>query len=249
MAKPLILGLVVGAIVFGVAGMGEEILIPREAMLTGNVVIAEWFYTQGKKGELIPRDFQAWPGEHGVRSADWFDVRIEANRGDLLVLDPGLYKADVWIFTPGLTITTNPDGEGTAEIRGTVEIDADGVILDRIAVTGPHKDKSSGHGIEINRELVNRVTVRNCRIEGNEWMGVHVIGVRGAIGELRVENCQVLNNGSFGVEAQSVKRLVITGCTIAGNSEGVHIGSNVEQVEMHDNVIAGNRIVDVYRKE
>ena len=73
--------------------------------------------------------------------------------------------------------------------------------------------------------------------------------MRGAIGELRVENCQVLNNGSYGIEAQSVRKLVITGCTIAGNSEGVHVGSHVDQVEMHDNAISGNRVVDVYRKD
>lgn len=249
MAKRLILGLVVGAIILSLAGMGKEILIPQEAILSGNVVIAEWFYTEGKDGEPVPREFQAWPGKGGLRSADWFDVRTEVDRGDVLVLAPGLYKADVWIFTPGLTVTTDPDTDKIAEIWGTVEIDADNVTLDRIAVTGPQKGFSSGHGIEVNRELIDRVTIRNCRIERNEWMGIHVIGVRGEINELRVENCHVINNGSFGIEAQSVAKLIITGCTISGNSEGVHVGSNVEQVEMRDNTIFGNRIADVYRKD
>ncbi len=249
MVRRLILGLVAGAIVLGLAGMGKEISVPREAMLSGNVVIAEWFYKKGKDGELIPREFQAWPGDHGVRSADWFDVRIEADPDDVLALSPGLYKADVWIFTPDLTVTTQSEGEKIAEIRGTVEIDADSVTLDSIAVIGPRKPHCSGHGIEINRELINRIVIRNCRVEGNEWMGIHVVGVRGEINELRVENCHVLNNGSFGIEAQSVRKLVIIGCTISGNSEGVHVGSHVDQVEMRDNTIFGNRIADVYRKD
>ena len=251
MTKPVILGLVAGAIVVGLTGMGKEIPIPQEAMLGGNVVIAETgsFYEKGRDGELVPRIFQAWPGDHGLRSADWFDVRIETDRGDVIVLAPGTYTADVWIFAPGITVTTQPNAATTAEIWGTVEIDADGVILDRIAVTGPRKNNSSGHGIELNRELINRITIRNCRVEGNEWMGIHVIGPRGEIIELRVENCHVVDNGSFGIEAQSVRTLVITGCTITGNSEGVHIGSNVETVEMLDNVITGNRDANVYKKE
>ena len=239
---------IVAVLLFGLSGFGREIRLPEDAPLAGQVVIADWFYKQ-EGDELVPREFQAWPGKGGMRSADWFDGRIKANRGDVIVLAPGLYKADLWVFTPGLTITTEAAAEALGEIWGTVEIDADNVTLDRIAVVGPRKEDSSGHGIEVNREVVNRVAIRNCRIEENEWMGIHIIGPRGEIGELRVEDCQILENGSFGIEAQSVKRLVITGCTITANSEGLHIGSYVETVEMHDNVIAGNRDADVTRKE
>ena len=251
MTKPVILGLVAGAILVGLSGVAKEISIPQEALLGGNVVIAESgsFYEKGRDGELVPREFQAWPGDHGWRSADWFDVRIEADRGDVLVLAPGTYTSDVWIFVAGITVTTQPNAAAAAEIWGTVEIDADAVTLDRIAVIGAKKGNSSGHGIEINRERINRITVRNCRVEGNEWMGIHVIGPRGEITELRVENCRVVNNGSFGIEAQAVRSLVITGCTVTGNSQGVHIGSHVDAVEMHDNVITGNRDANVYRKE
>jgi len=31
-----------------------------------------------EKDVLVPLAFQAWPGKGGLRSADWFDVRIEA---------------------------------------------------------------------------------------------------------------------------------------------------------------------------
>ncbi len=243
--------LVVATCLFvGLLVLGRQIHIPSEVEVFDHVIIAETgaFYGETKDGELIPKEFQAWPGEHGLRSADWFDVRIEADRGDAIVLAPGLHKFDLWVFSPGITITTEEGAENQAEIWGTVEVDADSVTLDSIAVIGPRKGSSSGHGIELDRERINQVTIQNCRIEDKEWMGIHVIGPRGEILELRVENCQVLRNGSFGIEAQSVAKLVITGCTITGNSEGVHVGSNVDQVEMWDNNVFENRIVDVYRK-
>jgi len=238
------------ASLIGLSVLSEEIHLPDGKPLSGTVLIAESFYEQIRgEDELVPLEFQAWPGSSGFRDADWFNMRIEAHPGDMLILSPGQYKADLWVFAPGITITTEPDAEEMAEIWGTVEIDADGIILDRIAVTGPRKHYSSGHGIEVNREVVDRITIRNCLVEDNEWMGIHVIGPRGEIREFRVENCEVLNNGSFGIEVQGVEKLIITGCTITGNSEGVHIGSYVTCVEMSANVIYGNRLVDVYRKD
>ena len=236
------------ASLIGLSVLSEEIHLPDSTPLSGTVLIAESFYEQIRgEDELVPLEFQAWPGSSGFRDADWFNMRIEAHPGDVLILSPGQYKADLWVFAPGITITTEPDAEEMAEIWGTVEIDADGIILNRIAVTGPRKHYSSGHGIEVNREVVDRITIRNCLVEDNEWMGIHVIGPRGEIREFRVENCEVLNNGSFGIEAQGVENLIITGCTVTGNKEGVHIGSNVSNVEMSDNVIYGNGL-DVYRK-
>jgi len=223
----------------------------------GHVIIAETgsFYETGRDGKLVPVEFQAWPGDHGWRSADWFDVRIEADHGDVIVLAPGLHKFDLWVFSPEITITSDPNAEEIAEIWGTVEIDADGVTLDRIAVIGPKKDNSSGHGIEVNRELINRITIRNCRSAENEWTGIHIIGPRGTIDELRVEDCELVHNGMDGMDAQFVVNLIITGCTITDNGwdfehgVGVRIASSVEHVEMFDNVITGNREADVYRKE
>jgi len=226
----------------------ETIYLPSEIPLTGRVIIAESFY-ETVEDVLVPLQFQVWPGSHGTRDADWFDVRIEAHPGDLIILSAGTYPIALWVFAPGIKITTEEDAEEQAIIHGTVEIDADRVTLDRIAVVGARMYGLSGHGIEVNREVVNQITIRNCRVEGNEWMGIHVIGPRGEITELRIEDCQVLNNGSFGIEAQSVVNLIITGCTITGNSEGVHIGSYVISVEMHDNTIAQNRFADVFTKK
>ena len=236
------------ASLIGLSVLSEEIHLPDSTPLSGTILIAESFYEQIRgEDELVPLEFQAWPGSSGFRDADWFNVRIEAHPGDVLILSPGQYKADLWVFAPGITITTEPDAEEMSEIWGTVEIDADGIILDRIAVTGPRKHYSSGHGIEVNREVVDRITIRNCLVEDNEWMGIHVIGPRGEIREFRVENCAVLNNGSFGIEVQGVENLIITGCTVTGNSEGVHIGSNVANVDMSGNVFYENGL-DVYRK-
>lgn len=228
----------------------STIHLPGETTLSGTVLISEAFYEQVKgEDEPVPLEFAAWPGSHGMRDADWFDVRIEAHPGDVIVLSAGTYPIALWVFTPGITITTEEAAEEQAIIHGTVEIDADRVTLDRIAVVGGRMYGLSGHGIEVNREVIDRVAIRNCRVEGNEWMGIHVIGPRGEITELRIEDCQVLNNGSFGIEAQSVENLIITGCTITENSEGVHIGSYVKHVKMHDNNITQNRFANVFVKK
>jgi len=242
------LALVVLAVAFSILVVGAEIHIPADAPFAGTVLIAESFYEIVDDKE-VPLEVAVWQGANGVRNTEWFDTRIEAHPGDVVILDPGQYKVDVWILAPQITLTTDQDTGGIADIWGTVEVDADGVILDHIAVTGPRKDSSSGHGIEVNRELVDTITIRGCLIEGNEWMGIHVIGPRGMISEMRIENCVVKDNGSYGIEAQSVDLLIITGCKITGNDQGIHIGSNIDSVVLEGNLITGNRSADVFRKE
>ena len=228
-----------------IAGWAREIHIPSEVVLTGHVVIADWFQRE-EYGKMVTREFQAWPGDRGWKSADWFDVRIEAQPGDVIVLAPGIHKADVWIYTPYLTVTTDPDEESLAELWGTLEIDADAVTLDRIAVVGGRKEGSSGHGIEINREFVNRITIRDCRSENNEWTGIHLIGPRGEIQELRVERCQIIGNGLDGLDAQSVRHLVLADCRIIGNGGnnpvgvGVRVGSDMGAVDIRRCEISEN---------
>jgi len=232
----------------------ETIYLPGEVTLSGTILVAEAFY-ETVEDVLVPLQFQVWPGSHGMRDAEWFDVRIEAHPGDVIVLSAGTYPIALWVFTPGIKITTDQDAEEQAIIHGTVEIDADQVTLDRIAVVGPRMYGLSGHGIEVNREVIDRITIRNCHIEENEWTGIHIIGPRGKISELRVEDCRLIANGMDGMDAQSVENLIITGCTITDNGwnldqgVGVRIGSYVENIKMHDNLIAGNRFADVYRKE
>ncbi len=253
--RNVIIGIfVLGVILSGAVTLAAEIRLPGETQLFGNVLIAERFYktevVHGKRVQ-VPLPYRVWPGTNGMRDSDYFDVLVEAHPGDVIMLAAGTHKFDVWIYTPGITITTDPATAGMADIWGTVEVDADNVTLDGIAVTGPRKTErglSSGHGIEINREHVNKITIRNCLVKGNEWMGIHVIGPRGEIEELRVEDSRIVDNGSFGIECQTVRNLIVTGCTITGNLEGIHVGSYVENVVLEDNVITGNREADVYRR-
>ena len=98
-------------------------------------------------------------------------------------------------------------------------------------------------------------TIRQCRLFENRWTGIHMIGVRGGIQEMRVEDCELVDNGMDGMDAKSIRHLLITGCTITGNGwgmangVGLRIGSFVQTVELEDNTIAGNRFADVYRRE
>ena len=244
-------------ILVGFLSLADEIRLPDLTLLSGRVVvvIADWFYKEVSKNLIVPRVFSAWPGELGLRDSDWYDVRIEAHPGDVIVLSAGTYPMALWVFTPGITITTDPDANEQAIFHGTVEIDADRVTLDNIAVIGARMYGLSGHGIEVNREVIDRIAIRNCRVEGNDWTGIHIIGPHGEIDELRIEDCQVIGNGQNGIDSQHVNHLIITGCTITGNGwnydkgVGVDIGSYVLSVEMHDNIITQNRFADVYRKE
>ena len=237
---------------------GRDIRITSASSLSGQVVIAEWFYEkemEGKSAVSVPREFRTWPDQINVQTSDDFSLRIEAHPGDRLVLSPGQYVADLFVFTPNLTITTEENSTTRASIWGTVEIDADGAVLDGIAVTGARKGLSSGHGIEVNRVFVHSITIRNCRVADKDWTGIHLIGPNGEIDWLRVENCELVHNGLDGMDAQSTAHLVVTGCTITDNGwnfdhgVGVRIGSNVTSVEMTDNVIARNRFADVSRKD
>nr|MBN1857820.1 hypothetical protein [Candidatus Bipolaricaulota bacterium] len=85
----------------------REILIPGGSALEGNVAIAEWFYRPADAdGFEEPRVFQVWPGDNGLREPDYFDTLILAAPGDVIVLAPGSYTADLWIYSPNITITT-----------------------------------------------------------------------------------------------------------------------------------------------
>lgn len=242
----------VGVLLIGVTGFGKEIHLPLETPLAGTILIAPSFYTE-VDNVVVPKQFQAWPGKNGTRPSDWFTVRIEAHPRDTIFLSPGTYTCDIWVFTPQIRITTDLQAGDLATIHGTLEVDADQVILDRIAVVGERKNYSSGHGVEINREVVSQITVRDCLMEGNEWTGIHIIGPRGTIDEMHVEGCSLIGNGMDGMDAQFVKLLVITGCTIKDNGwnfsqgVGVRIGSYVENVELRDNHFEGNRFADVHR--
>jgi len=238
--------LCLAAMVLGlcVSAAGREIRLPAEAAIGGRVIIADWFYEQVDRDTVIPREFQAWPGAHGIHDADWFDVRILASPGDVILLAPGTYVADVWVFAAGVTIKTEGDATALATIRGSLEVDADRVLLERVAVVG-----NDGHGIEINREVVRHITLRGCLSADNLWVGIHLIGAKGTITEYRIEDCVVTGNGWDGIDARYTTRLVLSGNTITGNGHaGVYIESYVEHVELDGNEISGNGTGDVVYK-
>ncbi|MDD5265208.1 MAG: right-handed parallel beta-helix repeat-containing protein [Candidatus Bipolaricaulis sp.] len=247
----LVLAITLVAAFAGIA-QAREIRLPEESPVRGNVLIAESFTTT-VKDEIVPIEFPAWPGDYGMRPSTWFAVRIEAHPGDVIVLAPDEYDAEIWIFTPGVTLCTDPATSGLAVIRGTVEVDADGVLLERISVTASLDPTTSGHGIEVNRVYVRSITIRDCSSSENQWTGIHIIGVRGTIEELRVERCVLRNNGMDGMDSISVRRLVVIECTITENGwnlstgVGIRVSRAVEALELVESVVADNRYADVYR--
>jgi len=248
--------LVAGTIllVVGQLALAREIRVPQEVQLGGSVLIAEQF-GEYINDEWVPIEFPAWPGERGLRPSSWFNVLIEAHPGDVLILAPGAYQAQLWIFAPQITIMTDPEYAELAVIQGTIEIDADRVLLERIGVTNSALPGDSGHGIEINRNRVDYITIRQCRSYGNRWTGIHMIGVSGRIIEMRVEDCELVDNGMDGMDANWMNSLIVTGCTITGNGwdlangVGIRIGSNVQMVELESNIVANNRSEDIYQSK
>ena len=242
------------AVVAAVAGSvgARDIRLPEEAPVRGNVLIAEAF-TRTVGDEVVPIEYPAWPGSRGMKPATWFAVRIEAHRGDVVILAPGDYDAEIWIFTPNLIVRTDPGATSLAVIRGTIEVDADGVTLERLADTASADPTTRGHGIEVNRNRVRSIVIRDCSSSGNQWTGIHTIGASGTSDEMRVERCMLQNNGMDGMDATSVRRLVVIGCTITGNGwglatgVGIRIGHSVGDVQLLDNVVADNRYANVYR--
>ncbi len=242
------------ALVSVLVGIAEarEIRLPDEALVQGKVLIAE-ASARVIRGDLVPIDFPVWPGDFGLRPSTWFSVCIEAHPGDVLVLAPGEYDAEIWIFTPGVTVCTDPAASELVVIRGTIEVDADRVLLERLSVTASLHPTTSGHGIEVNRVYVRSITIRDCSSSDNQWTGIHIIGAKGAIEELRVERCTLRNNGMDGMDSISVRHLVVIGCTITGNGRnlstgvGIRVGRFVESLELVDNIVTDNRYADVYR--
>jgi len=252
MIRKVVLVLAMMVAVAAACAQAREIRLPDEAPLTGNVLIAESF-TRTVDDETVPIDFPVWPGDTGFRPATWFAVCIEAHPGDVLILAPGDYEAQLWIFTPRVTLRTDPAAADLAVIRGTIEVDADGVLLERVAVTLSSVSGTSGHGIEVNRAFVRTVTIRDCSSSQNPWTGIHIVGATGEISEMRVERCTLKDNGMDGMDSTSVRRLVVIGCTITGNGwglatgVGIRISRFVESVELADNIVVDNRFADVYR--
>jgi len=248
--------LVAGTIllIVGLLASAREIHVPQDIQLSGNVLIAEQF-VEYSGDEWIPIEFPAWPGDQGWKPSSWFSVLIEAHPGDVVILAPGMYEAQLWIFTSQITILTDPESADLAVVQGTIEIDADRVTLERISVTNSPLSGTSGHGIEVNGRLLDYVTIRQCCSSGNRWTGIHMIGTRGRIVEMRVENCELIDNGMDGMDANNIEHLIVTGCTITGNGcnltngVGVRIGSNVEIVELENNIVEDNRSEDIYRKK
>ena len=243
--------LLVGLLIVSGAVGAREIRLPQEGLLQGDVIIAPAFEERLGR-EMVEIEFQAWPGDKGVRAASWFTTRILAQPGDVIVIEPGTYEMQLWIFTDRVTLMTEPGTEEMAIVRGTVEVDADGVVLERIGVTNSSNETDSGHGIEVNGDIAKTITIRGCRSFGNRWTGIHMIGRTTMMREMRVIDCELVDNGMDGLDSKFMQLLYISGSTITGNGwdlsngVGVRVGSCVEDVVIENCVIENNRSADVY---
>ena len=130
----------------------------------------DWFYEQVDRDTVVPRTFEVYQGVMKDADAAFINAKVVAQPGDVIILAPGDYTVNLWVFTEGVIVQTADDADSLAAIHGSLEIDADRVTLERLAVVD-----SEAHGIEINRERVRVVTIRGCRSENNAWIGIHLM--------------------------------------------------------------------------
>ena len=105
------------------------------------------------------------------------------------------------------------------------------VSASRTRVTRP----TAGTESRSTATIVRTITIRGCRSFENRWTGVHMIGRTTMMRELRVIDCELIDNGMDGLDSKFMELLYISGSTITGNGwdfsngVGVRVGSVVQK--------------------
>ena len=126
---------------------------------------------------------------------------------------------------------------------------ADGCVLDGFDLSGAHNDSHNGAGVRINQ--ANDVTIRNCRIHGND-MGIMSNGdgtPKTAAGQL-IESCLIYSNGDKADPGYNHNlylggtSVTLLGCEVHSSLTGHNVKSRA-----HLTVVAGCYIHDSANRE
>ncbi|MBC7283760.1 NosD domain-containing protein [Hoeflea sp.] len=158
-------------------------------------------------------------------SYDTLDAALEASRpGETLELAAGSYKGN---FTIRVPLTLRGIGEGTSkpvldgDRKGTVlVIAAPGSVVENIAVanSGREPDPFMYWGEAGIRVEADRVTLRDLKVEGNDW-GILMMAGEGSV----IENSDVAGNLHAGVQVMGGRNHRISGNTVNGNGTGIMV--------------------------
>ncbi|HEY7683677.1 MAG TPA: right-handed parallel beta-helix repeat-containing protein [Gemmatimonadales bacterium] len=164
--------------------------------MAGVIVVGDVAYTPGPKGAIpavatasgitrrVPRDYLTIQGAVDA-----------AAPGDLVLVDPGVYREEVTVTTPSLVL------------RGT---DRNAVIIDGEYV------RANGIAVLADAVAIENMTARNARLNGFYWSGV--TGFRGSY-------LTAYNNGDYGIYAFGATDGVFEDSYASGSPDsGFYIG-------------------------
>lgn len=206
-------------------------------------------FADGDDGVEMPcgsADAPCASGQHAINTLSGTGGIVFLAGGSPYTDDDGVVL-DIDVEESRLVVRPWP-GTGRPIVEGTdeaIDIDARDVVIDGLEVRN-----ASRHGININGDDNERVTIRNCEIHSNgdseSMFDTHAaIGLNNGASDVLIENNVLRDNvTSFdrrdsGVHANNSPGLVVRGNRIEGNSR-IGIFTNGGTADVIDNVIFGN---------
>ena len=166
------------------------------AGMAGVVVVGDVAYSPSPRGVLPAVATASGVTRRVPRQYPTIQAAVDAAApGDLVLVDPGVYKEEVTVTTPSLVL------------RGT---DRNGVIIDGEFVRG------NGIAVLADAVAIENMTARNARLNGFYWSGV--TGFRGSW-------LTAYNNGDYGIYAFGARDGLFEDSYASGSPDsGFYIG-------------------------
>ena len=164
--------------------------------MAGVIVVGNVAYSPNREGVVPPVAVASGVTRHVPVGYTTIQAAVDAaSPGDLVLVEPGIYREEVTITTPSLVL------------RGT---DRNTVIIDGEFVRG--------NGVQVLADAVaiENMTARNARLNGFYWSGV--TGFRGAF-------LTAYNNGDYGIYAFGARDGLVEDSYASGSPDsGFYIG-------------------------
>ncbi len=150
------------------------------------------------------------------------EASIQARDGDLVLVDPGVYRSDVAVWTQrDLVIRAEGNGAtlaahgASAEDKGTFVFRGSDAVLENLTFVGARSRDGNGAGIRMDNSV--NLTVRKCGFEENE-NGILASNDIGSV--LTVIDSAFTNNGAGDGQTHNlyvgqIARLSVSGCYFA----------------------------------
>jgi len=173
------------------------------------------------------------------------DAALSAEDGDIILVDPGVYPADVTRWKQNDLMIWAPEGRAHFKAEGAAEsnkaiwmIEGRNFTAENIEFSGARVRDRNGAGVRIHAN--GKVTLRNCYFHDNEN------GVLGDADEILIDRCVFDRNGSTGSGDAEGHNLYVWGTSVTIQNSYIHRGLGGHDVKTRGetNTILANRIMD-----